>query len=92
MRVTLEYAAQFKVATGTPSECVTFEGPCTVAECIREVAQRHGNPLRDLLLKSDGSIHPSTLAFVGNRQIRWSDPPQLRDGDVVTLLSPISGG
>ena len=92
MRIVLEYAAQFKVAAGIESEAVTLDAPCTVEQCIRILAERHGDPLCGLLLRSDGSVHPSTLAFVGDRQVRWSEPRALCDGDVITLLSPISGG
>jgi molybdopterin converting factor small subunit len=92
MQVTLEYAAQLKRAAGVGSEILTLGDPSNVQDCIRSAAERHGGALRALLLKADGSLHASILVFVGNEQVRWDDPRELRDSDVVTLLPPISGG
>jgi molybdopterin converting factor small subunit len=92
MQVTIEYAAQLKAAAGAACERVAVDAPCTVEECIRLAAERHGESLRKLLLGEDGSLHSSILVFVGDEQVRWSKPRELKEGDVVTLLSPISGG
>ena len=92
MKVTIEYAAQVKRAAGTASEGVEVEPPCTVQQLVSRVAENHGDPLKSLLLDSNGQLHPSILLFVGDDQIRWKTAVELSDRDVVTILSPISGG
>ncbi len=92
MQVAVEYLAQVKHAAGTPAEAVTLEGPCCVQELVRRLAEQHGRPLRDLLLDAAGALQPTILLFVGDQQVVWATPQQLRDGDRVTLVSPMAGG
>jgi hypothetical protein len=35
-------------------------------------------------------LQPTNLFFIGDAQVRHTD--RLKDGDVLTLLSPIAGG
>ena len=92
MNVTVEYAAQVKRAAGVASESLTVDAPCTVQQLVAKIADAHGDGLANLLLAPNGALHPSILLFVGDRQVRWDSAAQLHDGDVVTILSPISGG
>jgi molybdopterin converting factor small subunit len=92
MQVAVRYMAQLRQAAGTSSESVALDGPCSVRQLVLILAERHGRPLRDLLLDAGGAVQPTTLVFVGDRQVDWEAPPTLRDGDQVTLLSPMAGG
>jgi len=92
MRLTVRYAAQAREAAGTGSEEVDLDGEPTVRGLLVHVARAHGNPLRGFLLREDGSPHPSVLVVVGDQQVRPDDPRALREGDVVSLWTPISGG
>lgn len=92
MQITIEYAAQIKRAAGQASETFECDEPCTVQEAVERVAKRHGEELESLLFDGHRQLHPSILLFTGDTQIRWDEPKELRDGDVLTILSPISGG
>jgi molybdopterin converting factor small subunit len=92
MQITVEYAAQIKRAAGQAGETFECDSPCTVEDLLHCVADRHGEPLSNLLFDSNRRLHPSILLFVGDSQIRWDEPRQLQDRDVLTILSPISGG
>ena len=92
MNVTVEYAAQVKRAAGVASEEVELEAGSTLQSLLGRIVDNHGDPLRRLLLDSVGRLHPSILVFVGENQVRWDDQQELKDRDVVTFLSPISGG
>jgi molybdopterin converting factor small subunit len=89
MIVTVRYLAQLKQAAGRSAEQVPLDAPCTIAELIALLAQRHGL-LRPALLDTDGGVQRTLLIFVGDEQ---SAPDRvLRDGDEVTLMTPIAGG
>lgn len=88
MSVTVKYAGQARDAAGTPSETAAAS---TVAGLLRELAERR-EALRPLLLRPDGTPRPSLLVVVGDEQVRVDDPRPLRDGDVVTVMTPIAGG
>ena len=92
MQVTVEYTAQIKRAAGVASETIECDSPCFVTDLVSRIAESHGDPLRALLLDADGKLQRSILVFVGDEQARLDEPVQLNDRDVVTLLSPISGG
>jgi molybdopterin converting factor small subunit len=92
MRVTVKYLAQAKQAAGCGSEALELDGPCALPELVRRLAERHGEPLRRLLLGPAGAPHESLLLFVGDEQVRGQTPHPLRGGEVITVLSPMAGG
>ena len=90
MKVTVEYAAQVKRATGVASEDLELPDDCSLTELARTVAETHGTEVARVLL-DDGGLHKSILIFVDDEQVRDGDT-KLSDGHRVTFLSPISGG
>jgi len=92
MQITVEYAAQLKRAAGVASESVDLDEPSTFSQLLERVADKHGDPLRGLLFDENDRVHPSLLLFLGDEQIRGDASIELSDGDVVSLLTPISGG
>jgi len=92
VRVTVRYQTQIKRAVGLASETLEVPEACPVAELLRQLAQRHGDAFRRLVLKEGGLPQDSILVFLGERQV--ADLPALRlsDGDVLTLLAPMAGG
>lgn len=92
MRVTVEFFAQLRQLTGTASETLDLEPPCTAQELVQRLAGRYGDEFRSLVMKADDQIGGSVLVFVGDEQILWSDPHWLSDGDSVCIATPIAGG
>lgn len=92
MHITVEYAAQIKRAAGLAMESFECNPPCTVKDILDRVAERHGEKLRALLFDKDRRLHPSILLFLGETQVRPDEKRELKDHDVLTILSPISGG
>jgi molybdopterin converting factor small subunit len=84
--------AQARQAAGRADEQVDIDRPCSVQDLIVGLASRHGDPLRRLLLDDRGSVQPALLLFVGDEQVDPAGAVPLRDGDVVTVLSPMAGG
>ncbi len=92
MQIEVEYAAQLKRAAGRGSESIELADGSTLHDLVQQVAGRHGAELVRMLLDGSGSLQPSILMFIGDEQVRGDLNHKLRDRDVVTLLSPISGG
>ena len=92
MKVAVRYVAQLRRAAGVAGEEVALEAPCRAHELVARLARGHGPPLHDLLLDAQGRVQPTILVFVGDEQVRAAQDVTLRDGDVVTLLSPVAGG
>ena len=91
MTVTISYSAQVRAAAGTPVEKVDLPAPCSPAELVQYLCRLH-EPLRRVLLDGDGKPYASVLLFIGDEQVRWNTPRQVKDGDAISILSPISGG
>ena len=92
MKVTVEYAAQVKKAAGTGSDVFDVDPTSTLQEVVARAVDKHGEALRSVLFAADRDLQRSILVFVSDQQARWDDTLVLKEGDVVTLLSPISGG
>jgi molybdopterin converting factor small subunit len=84
--------AQLRTAAGVAAETVDVAGPCTSSELAAQLAARHGEALRRLLVGADGRISPFVLVFVGDSQVRPDERLPLTEGAVITLLSPVAGG
>jgi molybdopterin converting factor small subunit len=83
--------AQLRSAAGAASEPLELGGAQTVGDLLKGLADRHRSSFRDLLLDPDGGVRPSLLLFVGDEQVGL-DRTGLRDGDVLTVLTPMAGG
>ncbi|MEX2286539.1 MAG: MoaD/ThiS family protein [Planctomycetaceae bacterium] len=92
MRVNVVYAAQVKRAAGVASDEFELKGPCTVAKLLSSIVETRGESIRELLLDASGSPRKSLLLFVGDNQVYADAHVELRDGDTVTIMTPISGG
>ena len=90
MRVTVHYLAQIKRSAGCPTEIVEAPDGVTLRDLVRNLADRDGAALHALLLDETEEPHKSLLFFVGEEHAEVSRP--LRDGDSVTILTPMSGG
>lgn len=92
MTIYVEYTAQLKRAAGTGAETVELVPPATLDNLLTAISQRHGDEFQRLLFDSQGRRQPSVLVFVGDRQAPRDATITLADQQVVTLVSPISGG
>ncbi len=90
MRVTVEYFGQLREAAGMPAEILEIQSPLTLGQLLELVAQRHRWPSD--ASSSGRALVTSRLVFVNQEAAVGDAARQLRDGDVVTLLSPIAGG
>ena len=62
----------------------------TVKEIIFKLADQQSEISEMLLV--DGQANPSILVFVNDNQHLWESETLLKEGDAITLMSPIAGG
>lgn len=92
MQVTVHYATQVKRVLGVAAEIIDMPESCTAADVVLAVADRHGEAVRELLVDDRGDVQPTLLVFVGDRQVARREPCPPADRDVLTIMTPISGG
>jgi molybdopterin synthase sulfur carrier subunit len=90
MRITVHYYAQLKRAAGIAGETVTLEPGATLARLMQHLAEQHAGSFRTLVLDAAGQPQRALLYAIGDEQADLDR--SLRNGDVVTILAPMSGG
>lgn len=88
MRVTVEYFGPAREAAGTGRETIELPSPCPAGEIVKRIAHERGGRLASLLL-ANGQISRSVMLAVNEQQ---ADLTPLRDGDVIAIIPPVSGG
>jgi molybdopterin converting factor small subunit len=90
MHVTVHFLAQLRRAAGCSVERVHLPSELTLADLFACLGDLHGEPFRHLLLGETGRPHPSLLVFIRDQP---AEPTTvLREGDEVTILTPMAGG
>ena len=88
--ITLEYFAQAKLAAGCDREEFEATAITGLDQLIEKSCAKHGDQLSSVLL-NDGQLARWILVSV-NGVATTDRNHALNDGDVVRLVSPISGG
>lgn len=91
MRVTVEYFGPAREAAGVSRAPADCDAPNTAVELIVRLATARGGRLARLLLR-DGKLSPAIMLAVNDEQISASEPSLLQDGDVISVIPPVSGG
>jgi MoaD family protein len=91
-RVRVRYCAQARTAAGVEEEDVALENACALADLLVKVAKAHGETLSRVLLGGNDRPHPSLLLFVDGEQVSVNAPQALKDGDIIDIVPPMSGG
>ncbi len=92
MTLTIQYVAQLKMAAGWGTEQIDLAGPATAGQVLALLAQRHDENFRQLLLTPQGTVQEALLLFLGDEQITADALVPRREGEVLTVLSPMAGG
>jgi molybdopterin converting factor small subunit len=92
MRIVVKYMAQLRQAAGAASETVEIGSPSSAEEIVRRLVHAHDDAYRRLVLDAEGRVQPALLFFIGDEQVRPEMARTFRDGDVLTILAPMSGG
>ncbi|MEC8894307.1 MAG: MoaD/ThiS family protein [Candidatus Poribacteria bacterium] len=93
MKITIEYSAQIRRALGVSEETIDLENSQNLHDLVLYLAEKHGQLFKDLILDMEGNLSRMILASVNGVQVQGrTSSADLKDGDLVNLMSPISGG
>jgi len=92
MKVTVRYSAQARHAAGRAFEEIELGVPISIKALLAHLAEKNENGLRNLLVDANGNSRAAVLVFVNDEQMQPGASDQIKDGDEVEILSPISGG
>ena len=90
MRVAVHYLTQLKRALGKSAEEIDAPSGASLTDLLRLLADRHDAAFRAMVVDDAGQPRKSLLFFIGDEHADLARP--LADGDIVTILAPMSGG
>jgi MoaD family protein len=90
LRVRTLYFARLRELTGKEAEEFDVPEGSRCIDVVRVIAERYGEDLRRYLFDESGSLRRSfAIALNGERA---SPEAEVREGDTVVVIPPISGG
>ena len=92
MKINLRYTAQLKdvAKVGTDEiELGENDGIQVLLDCL---VKKYDKAFGAILFDKDGNYRNSNLIVINQSQVNYAEDSLLKDGDKVTIMSPISGG
>ena len=91
--IAVRYHNLLRRTTGLAEETVALGEGTSVGDLLLHLAQRHGAPLREMLLEPEGGISLHLVVFCNQRLVRRDGyDGLLSHGDEMMLFPAISGG
>lgn len=92
MNVTVVYTTQIKATLGMAEAVVEVSAGTSAVDLLKQLAEQHGVTFGELVFAAGGQLLPSLLLCIGDKQLTAPGQHTLSDGEVLTILSAISGG
>lgn len=92
MQIQLSYFAQIRQAAGESSWALTLEDQATVLQALTLAAHHHGEAFSKLILSGSDRIQPCLILLVNGIPVAGGIQTPLKNGDHVSLFSPVAGG
>ena len=92
VKVNIQYMSKVRNAAGISSEIVEVPVACTIEKLIDDILCPKNEGLKDYLLEGDCINKKVMLIYVGDQQVAHDSPLELKNGDEVIIMSPITGG
>jgi MoaD family protein len=81
---------ELRVAAGNGEVTVTADN---MGELLRRLVERYGESARSVLFDKEGGIRQYAFIYINNTLQKTLDvSTPLKDGDVVLVIPPVSGG
>lgn len=91
MKIEIHYTALLRTLANLEMETLEFDATPTQHEALSKATQNKDDAFDRMLLAED-LPRPTIIVSLNEKQIRRPDNPELKDGDVIRLFSPIAGG
>ena len=89
MSIQVHYFAQAAESLGTTKESYDVD---SIESLFKEIATRHGDNAKTVICTANGEPASWILLDLNGTLIHQGTATTLNDGDIVRLISPISGG
>ncbi len=94
MNVKVKVFAALRELLGTREVDVNVLEGATLSDVLEKLVEKYGSPLKNYLFSDDGELKPHFTIYVnsvGINELSGLKTP-LKEGDVIAILPPVSGG
>lgn len=91
MKISMTYFAQIRRAAGAETEDLDLPANATALAAVKAAVGKHGDDFRRLVLAADGNPHANLIVLLNEVPVS-STGQTLKDGDKLSLFSPVAGG
>lgn len=92
MKIEVNFTAQLKKEAGCAMDLIELEDGKLLMELVQILRRRYSEGFDKILFEDNQEYRPSSLLVLNGMQVLPSEVTPLKDGDVVTIMSPIAGG
>ena len=92
MNIAFTYFAQVRAATGVENENLTLDDGADVDAAVASLVEKYGDAFAGVVVDDSGSRRPSIIVLVNGVPSPHGTSRPLKDGDAVSILSPVAGG
>lgn len=91
MRIKIDLSRQLQEGDSGVPQILDLPEGSTVSDALSKLAYETKSDFQPLLFDLKGNLKPTVLVCVNDQQIHNKQQP-LQNGDLISLLMPISGG
>jgi MoaD family protein len=92
MKIEVRFTAQIKREAGRGSEVLDVHEGCSLEQVLTALNGRYTQGFDRILFDERGQYRETAMLVVNGQQVFFHVPQELKEGDVLTIMSPIAGG
>lgn len=92
MNIRIRFTAQLKDKAGLGTDLIELNSTEKLQSLLRRLVERYGPDFGQILFDEKGFYRNSNLIALNGSQVNYIENNDLKEGDEVTILSPVSGG
>lgn len=92
MKIKLRYTAQLKDVAKVGTDEMELKENDGIQTLLGELVEKYDKEFGAILFDAKGNYRNSNLIVINQSQVNYAENSLLKDGDKVTIMSPISGG
>lgn len=92
MKIKLRYTAQLKDVAKVGTDEVELKENDGIQTLLDRLVEKYDKAFGAILFDNKGNYRNSNLIVINQSQVNYAENSLLKNGDKVTIMSPISGG
>ena len=92
MKISASYFAQIRIAAGVETETIEVRDGSDISAAIKAAVEKHCDAFRQLVLAQNAGLNPNLIILLNGQPAPRGAGEVLKDGDSLSLFSPVAGG